>query len=86
VSPLQPLRPLRSLLEARSVGEPAVHRHCRDVLDAVCCRLGRIAADAGLVACGVNCMGFLNLVRSLRACAYAQPAGLRAALTPGGGP
>ena len=41
-------------------------------------RLGRIAADAGLVACGANCMGFLNLERSLRACAYAQPGSLSA--------
>jgi acetate---CoA ligase (ADP-forming) len=41
-------------------------------------RLREITSQAGLVACGANCMGFLNLERSLRACAYAQPPGLPA--------
>lgn len=36
-------------------------------------RLGQIASEAGLVACGANCMGFLNVERSLRACAYVVP-------------
>ena len=33
-------------------------------------RLQAAASAAGMVACGANCMGFINLERSLRACAY----------------
>jgi acetate---CoA ligase (ADP-forming) len=40
-------------------------------------RLRAVASAAGMVVCGANCMGFLNLERSLRACAYAQPPDLR---------
>lgn len=40
-------------------------------------QLREIASAAGLVVCGSNCMGFLNLEHSLRACAYGQPRGLR---------
>lgn len=40
-------------------------------------RLQAIAAAAGMAVCGANCMGFVNLERSLRACAYAQPRDLR---------
>lgn len=40
-------------------------------------RLQAVASAAGMVVCGANCMGFLNLERSLRACAYAQPPDLR---------
>ena len=40
-------------------------------------RLQAVAAGAGMVVCGANCMGFVNLERSLRACAYAQPRDLR---------
>jgi len=40
-------------------------------------RLRSVAAGAGMAVCGANCMGFLNLERSLRACAYAQPSDLR---------
>lgn len=40
-------------------------------------RLAAIASTAGMAVCGANCMGFLNLERSLRACAYGQPADLR---------
>jgi acyl-CoA synthetase (NDP forming) len=40
-------------------------------------RLQAVAADAGMAVCGANCMGFVNLERSLRACAYAQPRDLR---------
>src|SRR5262249_18272949 len=36
-------------------------------------RLQAVAAGAGMAVCGANCMGFVNLERSLRACAYAQP-------------
>jgi acyl-CoA synthetase (NDP forming) len=41
-------------------------------------RLQAVAAGAGMAVCGANCMGFVNLERSLRACAYAQPQDLRA--------
>ena len=40
-------------------------------------RLEAVAAGAGMAVCGANCMGFVNLERSLRACAYAQPRDLR---------
>ena len=40
-------------------------------------RLQAAACAAGMVACGANCMGFVNIERSLRACAYAQPRDLR---------
>jgi acyl-CoA synthetase (NDP forming) len=40
-------------------------------------RLQAVASAAEMVACGANCMGFINLERSLRACAYAQPRDLR---------
>ena len=40
-------------------------------------RLQAVAAGAGMVVCGANCMGFVNLERLLRACAYAQPRDLR---------
>lgn len=40
-------------------------------------RLAGIASAAGMAVCGANCMGFLNLERPLRACAYGQPADLR---------
>ena len=40
-------------------------------------RLQAAASAAGMVACGANCMGFVNIERSLRACAYAQPRDLR---------
>src|SRR5262249_20525663 len=40
-------------------------------------QLRELASAAGLVVCGSNCMGFLNLERSLRACAYGQPRALR---------
>ena len=43
-------------------------------------RLRRIAVDAGMVLCGGNGMGFLNLERRLRACGYSQPLDL----VPGG--
>jgi ATP-grasp domain/Succinyl-CoA ligase like flavodoxin domain len=43
-------------------------------------RLRRIAASAGMVLCGGNGMGFLNLERHLRACGYYQPLDL----VPGG--
>jgi len=36
-------------------------------------RLRAIAGSAGMAVCGANCMGFVNLEHSLRACAYAQP-------------
>jgi acetate---CoA ligase (ADP-forming) len=32
---------------------------------------------SGMAVCGANCMGFVNVERSLRACAYEQPPGLR---------
>jgi len=40
-------------------------------------RLHAVASAAGMAACGANCMGFINLERSLRACAYTQPRDLR---------
>ena len=40
-------------------------------------RLQAIASATGIAVCGANCMGFVNVERSLRACAYAQPPGLR---------
>jgi acyl-CoA synthetase (NDP forming) len=40
-------------------------------------RLQAVAATAGMAACGANSMGFINLERSLRACAYTQPRDLR---------
>jgi len=40
-------------------------------------RLQAVADGAGMAVCGANCMGFVNLERSLRACAYAQPRDLR---------
>jgi acyl-CoA synthetase (NDP forming) len=40
-------------------------------------RLAAIASAGGMAVCGANCMGFLNIERSLRACAYGQPADLR---------
>jgi acyl-CoA synthetase (NDP forming) len=40
-------------------------------------RLQAVATGAGIAVCGANCMGFVNLERSLRACAYAQPRDLR---------
>lgn len=40
-------------------------------------RLRAVAAAAGMAVCGANCMGFVNLERSLRACAYTQPRDLR---------
>jgi acyl-CoA synthetase (NDP forming) len=43
-------------------------------------RLRHIAASAGMVLCGGNGMGFLNLERHLRACGYYQPLDL----VPGG--
>jgi acyl-CoA synthetase (NDP forming) len=36
-------------------------------------RLRRIALDAGMVVCGGNGMGFVNLERGLRACGFPQP-------------
>jgi acetate---CoA ligase (ADP-forming) len=36
-------------------------------------RLGRIADGAEMVLCGPNCMGFVDLERQLRACAYLEP-------------
>ncbi len=43
-------------------------------------RLGRIARDAGMVVCGGNCMGFVDVERGLRALAFDE----RADLQPGG--
>jgi acyl-CoA synthetase (NDP forming) len=40
-------------------------------------RLQAVASAAGMAACGANCMGFINLERSLRGCAYTQPRDLR---------
>jgi hypothetical protein len=40
-------------------------------------RLAAVASAAGIAVCGANCMGFLNLEQSLRACAYGQPTHLR---------
>jgi acyl-CoA synthetase (NDP forming) len=40
-------------------------------------RLQAVASAAGMSVCGANCMGFVNLERSLRACAYSQPRDLR---------
>jgi acyl-CoA synthetase (NDP forming) len=40
-------------------------------------RLQAVASAAGMAVCGANCMGFVNLERSLRACAYMQPRDLR---------
>jgi acyl-CoA synthetase (NDP forming) len=40
-------------------------------------RLQAVASAAGMAVCGANCMGFVNLERSLRACAYTQPRDLR---------
>ena len=40
-------------------------------------RLRAVASAAGMAACGANCMGFINVERSLRACAYTQPRDLR---------
>ncbi|MFL5797801.1 MAG: acetate--CoA ligase family protein [Actinomycetota bacterium] len=41
-------------------------------------RLTAIAREAGMVICGGNGMGFLNLDRRLRACGFEEPADLRA--------
>ena len=41
-------------------------------------RLAAIAAGAGMALCGNNCMGFVNLEHSLRACGYRLPAKLDA--------
>ncbi|MDQ3219039.1 MAG: acetate--CoA ligase family protein [Actinomycetota bacterium] len=41
-------------------------------------RLAAIASRAGMALCGNNCMGFVNLERSLRACGYRLPADLEA--------
>ncbi len=41
-------------------------------------RLRRIAVDAGMVLCGGNGMGFVNLERRLRACGFSQPLDLAA--------
>ncbi len=43
-------------------------------------RLAAIARDAGMVICGSNGMGFLNVERGLRACGFLEPADL----APGG--
>lgn len=43
-------------------------------------RLSRLARKEGLLVCGGNCMGFLNLESGLRACGYRMPAELE----PGG--
>jgi acetate---CoA ligase (ADP-forming) len=43
-------------------------------------RLAAIAREAGMVICGSNGMGFLNVERGLRACGFTEPAGLE----PGG--
>jgi acetate---CoA ligase (ADP-forming) len=43
-------------------------------------RLTSIARDSGMLICGGNCMGFLNLTNGLRACGFPMPEGLR----PGG--
>jgi acyl-CoA synthetase (NDP forming) len=40
-------------------------------------RVQAVASAGGMAVCGANCMGFVNLERSLRACAYAQPRDLR---------
>jgi acetate---CoA ligase (ADP-forming) len=40
-------------------------------------RLQAVACAAGMAVCGANCMGFVNLEHSLRACAYTQPRDLR---------
>lgn len=36
-------------------------------------RLSRIAADASMAVCGGGCMGFVNLVRGIRAIGYVEP-------------
>ena len=36
-------------------------------------RLARIARDAGMAVCGAGCMGFVNVVRGLRAVGYLEP-------------
>jgi acyl-CoA synthetase (NDP forming) len=51
--------------EARTAGRPPLAE-----------RLAAIARDAGMVLCGGNSMGFLNLERALRACGFPQPPGL----------
>jgi acyl-CoA synthetase (NDP forming) len=43
-------------------------------------RLAAIAREAGMVICGSNGMGFMNVERGLRACGFLEPAGLE----PGG--
>jgi acyl-CoA synthetase (NDP forming) len=40
-------------------------------------RLASIARLAGMAVCGGNCMGFVNLDSSVRACAYELPSGLK---------
>ncbi|MGH3408801.1 MAG: CoA-binding protein, partial [Streptosporangiaceae bacterium] len=66
------------LREAAAAGIPAAVVYTSLPEAGLNARLAAIASAAGMVVCGANCMGFLNLERSLRACAYAQPRELRA--------
>jgi acetate---CoA ligase (ADP-forming) len=74
------------LAAAAAVGAPAAvlfascHEPPRQGVPPLAERLRRIAASAGMVLCGGNGMGFLNLERHLRACGYYQPPDL----VPGG--
>src|SRR5215475_4019592 len=68
------LRAFRSLAE---LPEPADLALLAIGAERVTAQLREIASAAGLVVCGSNCMGFLNLERTLRACAYGQPRELR---------
>ncbi len=40
-------------------------------------RLAGIAREGGMAVCGANCMGFVNVERSLRAVGFYEPKGLR---------
>lgn len=48
----------------------SAHEERRPGVPALTERLARVAREAGIVICGANCMGFLNLERRLRALAF----------------
>jgi acyl-CoA synthetase (NDP forming) len=66
-----------ALQDAADAGTPAAVAYTSLHPNTTDARLRAIASQAGMIVCGANCMGFVNVERSLRACAYEQPPDLR---------
>jgi acyl-CoA synthetase (NDP forming) len=72
-----PERVEAALQDAADAGIPAAVVYTSLHPNTTDARLRAIGSAAGMIVCGANCMGFVSVERSLRACAYEQPPDLR---------